>query len=73
MLLTVVLLPLKTLIMVQVSEGKFSTGKLLQIIDMFDDVCKEKPSNKWERIETNAWSVGNLLESVNEATGEVKQ
>ena len=33
--------------MVQVSEGKFSTGKLLQIIDMFDDVCKEKlhPTN----------------------------
>lgn len=35
-------MPLKTLIMVQVLQGKFSTGKLLQIIDMFDDVCKEE-------------------------------
>lgn len=59
--------------MVQVSEGKFSTGKLMQIIDMFDDVCEEKPSNKWERIKTNASSVGNLLESADEAKGEVKQ
>ena len=45
----------------------------MQIIDMFDDVCEEKPSNKWERIKTNASSVGNLLESADEAKGEVKQ